>query len=166
MALTINCPGCGNPNKLPAASCLYCDRDFADLPENRRLTRTPEEEAEIARLASGVVLTTAPSLEGFRVAETLEIVSAECAFGMHLLQDLLTELSDVFGGRSRTTQRALREARRTCLLELKKEAAAVGANAVVAVALDYSQLSGGHRSMIFLVASGTAVRVERAGGGS
>ena len=44
--------------------------------------------------------------------------------------------------------------------ELKKEADNIGANAVIAVDLDYSEISGGGKSMLFLVASGTAVKVE------
>ena len=45
------------------------------------------------------------------------------------------------------------------LYELKKEAYEVGANAVVGIDLDYVELSGAG-SMVMLVASGTAVKVE------
>lgn len=45
--------------------------------------------------------------------------------------------------------------------ELRKEAEELGANAVIGVRLDYSEFSGGGKSMLFLVASGTAVVVER-----
>jgi len=53
----------------------------------------------------------------------------------------------------------MRDSRRTALYELKKEAHAVGANAVVGVDLDYMELSSGG-TMVLLVASGTAVVVE------
>jgi len=43
---------------------------------------------------------------------------------------------------------------------LKKEALLTGANAVIGVDLDYSEISGGGKSMLFLVASGTAVIIE------
>ena len=162
MALTVNCPACGNPNRLPARSCMYCDRDFGDLPVGGPAPAvSPEQDAEVSARARGIVLTTAPSLEGYRVVETLEIVSSECVFGMHLFQDFFAGLSDVFGGRSQTSQRALRDARQLCLYELRREAASLGADAVIAVALDYSEFGGKGKSMLFLVASGTAVRVER-----
>ena len=70
-------------------------------------------------------------------------------------------MTDFFGGRSESTQGVLRDARRTCLNELRKEAFSVGANAVIAVDLDYSEFSGKGKSMLFLVASGTAVTVEK-----
>jgi uncharacterized protein YbjQ (UPF0145 family) len=68
-------------------------------------------------------------------------------------------MSDFFGGRSGTTQNKLREARQYCLSELRAEAQSLGANAVIAVSLSYSEFSGQGKSMLFLVASGTAVVV-------
>lgn len=108
----------------------------------------------------GVILTTAPSLEGYRVTRTLAIVTAECAFGMNIFRDLFAGLTDIFSGRSEATQKVLRDARQHCLEELRREAIRHGANAVIAVDLDYSEFSGQGKSMLFLVASGTAVFVE------
>jgi uncharacterized protein YbjQ (UPF0145 family) len=110
---------------------------------------------------SPVILTTAPYLDGYRVTQTLDIITAECVFGINIFRDMLTALSDVFGGRSETTQNILREARKTCLSELRKEANSIGADAVIAVNLAYNEFSGGGKSMLFLVGSGTAVKIER-----
>jgi len=108
-----------------------------------------------------VVLTTAPSLEGFRVIETLDIVTAECDLGVDFVQELFADMSDLWGGRRETIQRAFRDARATCLFELRRDARSLGGNAVIAVDLDYNEFTGGGKSMLFLVASGTAVRVEQ-----
>lgn len=106
-----------------------------------------------------VVLTTAPSVDGYQVRQTLDIVSAECALGMGMLSDWLAGLTDTFGGRSGTTQNALKAARETCQAELRQQASALDADAVIAVTFTYSQFSGQSKSMIFVVAVGTAVRV-------
>lgn len=106
---------------------------------------------------SEVILTTSQLLDGYRT-EVIEVITAECVFGMNIFRDFFAGLSDVFGGRSKSTQNILRDARVVCLNEMKKEAARVGANAVIAMNLDYSEFSGGGKSMLFLVASGTAVR--------
>ena len=55
----------------------------------------------------------------------------------------------------------LRDARKTCLTELRREALMIKANAVIGVDLDYSEISGKGKSMLFLVATGTAVRIEK-----
>lgn len=57
-------------------------------------------------------------------------------------------------------QQGLKEARTAALDELRAEALALGADAVVGIDLDYSEISGGGKSMLFLVASGTAVKLE------
>jgi len=105
-----------------------------------------------------VLLTTEAYPEGLKIESRIEVVTAECAFGMNIFKDLFAGVRDVFGGRSEAVQKTLRDSRRTALYELKKEAHAVGANAVVGVDLDYVELSGAG-NMVLLVASGTAVRL-------
>lgn len=78
---------------------------------------------------------------------------------MNIFRDFFTGISDVIGGRSGSTQQVLRDARVRVLDELRMEAYRVGGNAVVGVDLDYSEFSGGGKSMLFVVASGTAIRI-------
>lgn len=125
-----------------------------------QVTFDPEQhflEKKIEEAIAGMIVTTAPHIEGYKVSKTLDIVTAECVFGMNILSDFLTSITDVFGGRSETAQQTLREARKSCLKELKREAAKIGATAIIAVDLDYSEFTGQGKSMLFLVASGTAV---------
>ncbi|GED22518.1 YbjQ family protein [Halomonas halmophila] len=129
----------------------------SDMP-NRNEAREAREAAERAALEATV--TTAQSIEGQRVVKTIDIVTAECVFGMNVFRDMFAGLSDIVGGRNQSSQKVLRDARVTCLNELRREAVDVGGNAVIAVDLDYSEFSGGGKSMLFLVASGTAVVVE------
>ncbi|MDG4552633.1 MAG: heavy metal-binding domain-containing protein [Candidatus Competibacter sp.] len=122
----------------------------------------PEEvrQAQIRRLAENMPISTTPFMPGFRTVKVVNIVTSECVLGINMLMDLFASVSDIVGGRSKTTQSALRDARYTCLRELKSEAAQIGANAIIGVSFHYSELSGGGKSMLFLVASGTAVCIE------
>ena len=97
---------------------------------------------------------TSPDIE---ILERIDIITAECAYGMNVFRDLFASVRDVVGGRSGSIQNVLRDARKTCLTELRREAVALGANAVVGVDLDYSEFQGSGNGMLFLVASGTAV---------
>ena len=119
-----------------------------------------EKQADLEKRISSVIVTTTPTIEGYRITEMVDIVTAECVFGMNVFRDLFAGVRDFVGGRSVATQKILRDTRITCLNELRQEADSVGANAVVGVDLDYSEFSGGGKSMLFLVASGTAVKVE------
>jgi len=118
-------------------------------------------ERRISNSIESMIVTTAPSVEGSRVTKQLGVISAECVFGLNVFKDFFSAVTDIVGGRSKTTQAALREARETCISELKREAAMRGANAVIAVDLDYSEFSGQGKSMLFLVATGTAVFIEQ-----
>ena len=106
------------------------------------------------------ILLTTETNPDIKILERIEIVTAECVYGMHIFKDIFASIRDIVGGRSKAFQDTLRDARKTALYELKREAHEVGANAVVGVDLDYSEISGGKNQMLFLVASGTAVRIE------
>ena len=158
------CTRCGAKAGLMMSLCDDCIKagQERDIQEATQRQQTEDKaEIELKAKAERVILTTAPALEGYRITETIEIITAECVFGINVFQDMLTALTDIFGGQSETSQKVLRDARKTCLHELKREAAQISADAVIAVDLDYNEFSGGGKSMLFLVASGTAVRVER-----
>ena len=109
--------------------------------------------------ADQIILTT-ETAHNLPVAQRLDIVTAEVVIGMHLFKDVASAFRDVFGGRSETMQRGLKQGRKAALAELRQEAFDLGADAVVGVDLDYSEISGGGKSMLFLVASGTAVKLH------
>lgn len=134
--------------------CFEC----AKLPHARNAA--PVRAARPGEL-SAIILTTetAPSLA---ISQRLGIVSAEVVLGMNVFEDIASSFRDVFGGRSKTLQDNLRKAKDQALLELRQEAYALGANAVVATSLNYSEVSGGGKSMLFLVATGTAVLLSNA----
>lgn len=140
-------------------------RDGGVCPEcfkaRKRGETTPQIEAhqQLDADIQAVMLTTETYSEGLKITKRIEVVTAECAFGMNIFKDLFAGVRDIVGGRSEAVQKTLRDARRTALYELKKEAYEVGANAVVGVDLDYVELSAAG-SMVLLVATGTAVRIE------
>lgn len=144
--------------------CVTCQaKQAVKGPENSQV----EDERHLgdertAELKRHIVLTTETS-HNLEVAERLGIVSAEYVVGMHLFRDIASAFRDTFGGRSQTMQRALKEARTAVLHELREEAFSLGADAVVGIDLDYSEISGGGKSMLFLVASGTAVKLREGG---
>ena len=157
-----NCRACGavkNPRFIVDDLCPNC-RSKADSTATAGTAKEDYAQyAEKRRGVEAVILTTETYPKRFEIAETVEIVTAECAFGMNIFKDLFAGVRNVVGGRSEAVQKTLRDTRRTALYELKKEAYEVGANAVVGVDLDYVELSAAG-NMVLLVASGTAVRIE------
>jgi uncharacterized protein YbjQ (UPF0145 family) len=86
--------------------------------------------------------------------------SIECVFGANVFRDVLSSVRDLVGGRAKGQQDVLWDAKNTCMRELEQAAKECGADAVIGVDLDYQETSGGGKSMLFLVASGIAVRLK------
>jgi len=135
------------------------EQQIEDLIANKQYDELPT--AVIDKIAKDLILTTEFSMPEYKITRRLEIITAECVFGMNMFRDMFASLRDIVGGRSSASQKVLRDARKTCLTELRREALIVGADAVIGIDLDYSEVSGDGKSMLMVVASGTAVTLEQ-----
>ena len=106
-----------------------------------------------------MTVTTTPNIEGKRITGYLGIVTGEAILGANVFKDIFAGIRDIVGGRSATYEKELTRARDIAITELQAQAQALGANAVVAVDLDYEVL-GPNNGMLMVSASGTAVLVE------
>lgn len=106
-----------------------------------------------------MLTTTTPTVEGRPVTQYLGIVTGEAILGANVFRDLFAGIRDIVGGRSGSYEKVLGSARDTALREMQERAAALGANAVLGVDLDYEVL-GRENGMLMVSASGTAVRLE------
>lgn len=106
-----------------------------------------------------MIVTTTNSIEGRRILEYKGIVFGEVISGVNFIKDFAAGLTNFFGGRSGSYEGELIQARENALRELENRAAAMGANAVIGVDIDYEVLGQGG-NMLMVTASGTAVRVE------
>ncbi len=103
-----------------------------------------------------MLLTTTPTIQGWRITDYCGLVFGEVIIGTDFARDFAAGFTNLFGGRSSAYEEALTEARQQALDEMKKRAQAIGANAVVGVDIDYESLG----QMMMVSASGTAVTAE------
>ena len=106
-----------------------------------------------------MITTTTNSVEGKKITEYKGIVFGEVISGVNVIKDFSAGIRNFFGGRSATYEDELLKAREAALEEMNQRAAAMGANAVVGVDIDYEVL-GTDNGMLMVTASGTAVIVE------
>ncbi|WP_417240695.1 YbjQ family protein [Celeribacter halophilus] len=94
--------------------------------------------------------------------ERLGIVASEVVLGMNVFKDVLANVRDIFGGRSGVVQKTLHDARKMAFEEIQLQAAELGADAVIAVDIDYNSISTGSSvNMMIVSVSGTAIRRKR-----
>jgi uncharacterized protein YbjQ (UPF0145 family) len=106
-----------------------------------------------------MILTTTQSIEGKRIARYAGIVTGEAIIGANMLSDFFAKVRDIVGGRAGAYEGALADARRIAMEDMEQAARELGANAVVAIDLDYEVL-GQTNGMLMVTVSGTAVVVE------
>lgn len=106
-----------------------------------------------------MLVTTTSTLQDMRVTQYHGIVSGEAIMGANVFKDLFAGIRDIVGGRSAAYEQELRKAKDTAMDEMIAEAQRLGANAVIAVDLDYETV-GNNGSMLMVTAAGTAVTVS------
>ena len=106
-----------------------------------------------------MILTTTESIAGRTVSGYLGIVTGDAVMGTNLFRDLFASIRNIVGGRSGSYEKELRNAKAAALEALAEEAEALGADAVVAIDLDYEAIGGDNSTMLMVSANGTAVKL-------
>lgn len=103
-----------------------------------------------------MIFSTTPTIEGRPIRDYKGVVTGETIIGANTIKDFMAGVRDFFGGRSGAYERVLVKARETAMDEMEKQAAELGANAIVGIDFDYETI-GSNNSMLMVSASGTAV---------
>ncbi len=107
-----------------------------------------------------MLIVTASTLQGTEVRKYLGIVTGEAILGANIFKDFFAGIRDIIGGRSAAYEGELRKAKELAMDEMTEQARQLGANAIIAVDLDYETIGGQNSNMLMVSASGTAVVVE------
>lgn len=108
-----------------------------------------------------MIVTSTPTIEGRPARDYLGFVSGETILGANVFRDLFAGIRDIVGGRSRSYEGSLRQAKDIALQEMEERARELGADAVLGVDLDYESIHVGQGGgMLMVTASGTAVTLS------
>ncbi|MDO4380282.1 MAG: heavy metal-binding domain-containing protein [Clostridia bacterium] len=102
-----------------------------------------------------MVISTTSTLDNAQIVEYKGLVFGEVVSGVDFIKDFGASIRNFIGGRSQGYEEELIQAREDALSEMEQRAAAMGANAIVGVDVDYEVLGQGN--MLMVSASGTAV---------
>lgn len=103
-----------------------------------------------------IMMTSGVGFEGYEVVGYLGFVNGQTALGSRLFQEF--NIVDMSSQESSAFTNKLQQASENALDKLSDVAKARGANAVIGVALNYTEFSG---NSVGTVASGTAVRIKK-----
>ena len=105
-----------------------------------------------------MLVTTTENVSGFRRKETLGEVFGLIVRSRGIGYNIIAGFRSIFGGEIHEYTQLLEDARRQAVERLKANAAAMGANAVVMMRFDASEIG---QMMSEIVAYGTAVVLEK-----
>jgi uncharacterized protein YbjQ (UPF0145 family) len=105
------------------------------------------------------LMVTAPILDGVEIVEYCGPVVVRNIRAVNVIRDFMTSFRDVFGGRSGSYQEVIDDMYRECLVELRSQAEALGANAVIALRFDFESIGAKNKSLLMAIVQGTAVKV-------
>jgi uncharacterized protein YbjQ (UPF0145 family) len=108
-----------------------------------------------------MLVTTTPTIEGKKIVRYFGLVTGEAILGANIFKDFFAGIRDIVGGRSAAYENELRQAKEIAIEEMKEQARALNANAVIGVDLDYETIQVGQTGgMLMVSANGTAVAYE------
>lgn len=129
--------------------------EIADVPG------TVENKPKQIEKIDNIMMTTAPSFDGYRVVEYKGIIFDETITGMGF-KTAIKGLGDMFasltGDQMYAVTSRINELKGELINRMKAKAAAAGANAIIALDFE-STMSGG--STVMVSANGTAVVIEK-----
>ena len=107
-----------------------------------------------------MIITTTNNVPGMEVVEYKGLATGEVVAGINFIKDIGAGLRNFFGGRSQGYEDEIIQARAEALKELEARAAAMGANAVIGVRIDFDALGSNGNNMLLVTVTGTAVVVR------
>lgn len=106
-----------------------------------------------------MLTSTTAVLQDKTIEKYLGVISSEVILGANVFRDFSAGIRDFFGGRSGSYEEVFDKAKTEALREIIQKAEQLGANGVIGIAYNFSNL-GSNGSMLMVAISGTAVRIK------
>ena len=106
-----------------------------------------------------MLTSTTAVLQDKTIEKYLGVISSEVILGANVFRDFSAGIRDFFGGRSGSYEEVFDKAKTEALKEIIQKAEGLGANGVIGIAYNFSNL-GANGSMLMVAISGTAVRIK------
>jgi uncharacterized protein YbjQ (UPF0145 family) len=87
------------------------------------------------------------------------MVTGQSVTGTGIVSEIASSFTDLFGMQSGNLGNKIKEGEEICKAQLRLNAARLGATAIIATDIDYSEVGGG-KGMLMVCMSGTAIKLE------
>ena len=135
-------------------------REILDMPYDPPIDIEQESATEDISHSTlqNIMETTGFDFAGYSITEYKGVIFSESVLGTGAFSELSASFSDLLGSKSNAFMKKLSQARDYAILELKRNAYRVGANAIIGISLEYTTFAS---NLIGIAARGTAVVIEK-----
>lgn len=135
-------------------------REILDMPYDPPIDIEQESATEDISHSTlqNIMETTGFDFAGYSITEYKGVIFSESVLGTGAFSELSASFSDLLGSKSNAFMKKLSQARDYAMLELKRNAYRVGANAIIGISLEYTTFAS---NLIGIAARGTAVVIEK-----
>ena len=107
------------------------------------------------------IITTTGQLPAHLHIESVEgIITTSIVSGTNIFRDFFAGFTDFFGGKSNSYMNKLDDIKQEAIENLKEKADNMGCNAIIGIAIDVEEISGGDKQMLMVTITGTAAIVR------
>jgi len=94
------------------------------------------------------------------IEKRLGIASAQCVYGLNIIKDFFTGIRNIVGGRIKSIENPLDEARQEIINTLKEKTYLSGGNAIIGIKIEHTYNNADAANMVSMFGTGTMVKLS------
>jgi uncharacterized protein YbjQ (UPF0145 family) len=143
------------------AYCTKCGNEDISIAISKWSNEKESLINSIKKLIINIPIITIQSPQKWEYS-IISIVTSQSVLGTGLITEFASSFTDMLGLQSNRFNKKLKEGEDLCFNQLRTEAHNLGANAIIAADIDYSEV-GGVKGMLMVCIAGTAINLENIG---
>ena len=140
------------------AYCKSCYDEYWETVVNKEFRERKELEKKIVGVIDYIPIMTCGAPVNWEYS-VIDFVSTQISTGTGFITEISQSVNDLFGTRSRTTDRKIYVATENCKKALRQQCLDKGGNAIIGADIDYSEIGTGSSNMLMVCMAGTAIHV-------
>ena len=136
------------------------EKEFLDSNlDNEHIDINEKIDQELQIKIDSVLVTTETCID-LPIEKRLGIASAQCVYGLNIIKDFFTGIRNIVGGRIKSIENPLDEARQEIINTLKEKTYLSGGNAIIGIKIEHTYNNADAANMVSMFGTGTMVKLS------
>ena len=155
MGMCKECNEIFNANDMVNGLCLKC-RDPEKYNKQFKVEIKEQEirETELEKLKT-IIATTEMSINGLKIEKRIDLVSAQCVYGLNIFKDLFAGVRNIVGGRVKSIEDPLEEGTKIIIQTLKEKAYLAKGDVIIGIKIEHTYNNVNNGNMLSIYGTGT-----------